>query len=50
METFESPSSGGTYTDPVYDAMGKIIDQVSPAEEYDLEAQDIRNEFKRPPY
>ncbi|KAJ4490137.1 hypothetical protein J3R30DRAFT_3399559 [Lentinula aciculospora] len=50
METFESPSSGKTYTDPVYDAMGKIIDKSSPAEEYDLEAQDIHNEFKRPPY
>ncbi|KAJ3754921.1 hypothetical protein EV360DRAFT_96374 [Lentinula raphanica] len=52
METFESPSSGATYTNPIYDAMGKILDKnsSSPAEEYDLEAQEIHNEFKHPPY
>ncbi|KAJ3746704.1 hypothetical protein DFH05DRAFT_1486321 [Lentinula detonsa] len=50
METFESPSSGATYANPIYDAMGKILDKNSPAEEYDLEAQDIHSEFKRPPY
>ncbi|KIK68478.1 hypothetical protein GYMLUDRAFT_237528 [Collybiopsis luxurians FD-317 M1] len=52
METFESPSTGRTYTDPEFDAMGNIIAKGSPAEEFesDPEAQEIRNEFKRPPY
>ncbi|KAF9078712.1 hypothetical protein BDP27DRAFT_1206997 [Rhodocollybia butyracea] len=48
METFESPSSAETYTQ--YDAMGNVIDKRSPTEDYDPEAQEIRNEFKRPPY
>jgi hypothetical protein len=48
METFESPSSGGTYTH--FDAMGNVVDKSSPTEDYDPEAQEIRNEFKRPPY
>lgn len=52
METFESPSSGRTYATETYDAMGNIIDKASPRDgfENDLEAQEIRNEFKRPPY
>jgi len=50
METFESPSTGRTYTE--YDAMGNIMNKSSPADdfEHDPEAQQIRNEFKRPPY
>ncbi|KAF5389541.1 hypothetical protein D9757_004078 [Collybiopsis confluens] len=52
METFESPSTGRTYTEPEFDVMGNIVAKGSPAEEFDqdLEAQQIRNEFKRPPY
>jgi hypothetical protein len=50
METFESPSTGRTYTE--YDVMGNaVLDKGSPTDyEHDLEAQEIHNEFKRPPY
>ncbi|KAK7441029.1 hypothetical protein VKT23_016811 [Stygiomarasmius scandens] len=49
METFESPTSPQKYVE--YDAMGNIISKDSPrTEEFDAEAQEIRNEFKRPPY
>jgi hypothetical protein len=52
METFESPSSGRTYADPEFDAMGNIIPKNSPVDEFenDPEAQVISSEFKRPPY
>uniref|UniRef100_A0A0W0FTF3 Transmembrane protein n=1 Tax=Moniliophthora roreri TaxID=221103 RepID=A0A0W0FTF3_MONRR len=45
METFESPSSR-TYGE--YDAMGNIITKGSPSDDFDAEAQEIRDEFKRP--
>lgn len=49
METFESPSSR-SYVE--YDAMGNVITKalVSPSDDFDAEAQEIRDEFKRPPY
>ncbi|KAL0563216.1 hypothetical protein V5O48_018858 [Marasmius crinis-equi] len=46
METFESPTS--PYVE--YDAMGNIITKASPSDDFDAEAQEIRHEFKRPPY
>ncbi|EEB88332.1 hypothetical protein MPER_13886, partial [Moniliophthora perniciosa FA553] len=46
METFESPSSR-TYHEQ-YDAMGNVITKGSPADDFDAEAQEIRDEFKRP--
>ncbi|KAL0069242.1 hypothetical protein AAF712_003605 [Marasmius tenuissimus] len=46
METFESP----TTLNVEYDAMGKVITKNSPSDDYDAEAQEIREEFKRPPY
>ncbi|THV01961.1 hypothetical protein K435DRAFT_654266 [Dendrothele bispora CBS 962.96] len=51
METFESPTSPQkSYVE--YDAMGNIVSKGLPEteEEFDAEAQAIRNEFKRPPY
>ncbi|KAK1225104.1 hypothetical protein PQX77_011973 [Marasmius sp. AFHP31] len=46
METFESP----TTLNVEYDAMGNVITKNSPSDDYDAEAQEIRHEFKRPPY
>ncbi len=43
METFESPSDKSTYLE--YDAAGQVK-----GEAYDAEAQNISEEFKRPPY
>ncbi|KAJ3818933.1 hypothetical protein F5880DRAFT_1680548 [Lentinula raphanica] len=55
MDTFESESpslSGATHMSSTYDSMSKIqLKQNSspPAEEYDLEAQEIHDESKHPP-
>ncbi|KAF9269673.1 hypothetical protein L218DRAFT_953301 [Marasmius fiardii PR-910] len=46
MQTLESPSS--PYVE--YDAMGNIISKASPSDDFDAEAQEIKHEFKRPPY
>lgn len=46
METFESP----TTLNVDYDAMGNVISKNSPSDDFDAEAQEIRHEFKRPPY
>lgn len=49
METFESP---GSFVE--YDAMGNIVkgsrDDSDYGHAHDLEAQQIKDEFKRPPY
>ncbi|KAJ3754918.1 hypothetical protein EV360DRAFT_86388 [Lentinula raphanica] len=55
MNTFESESpslSGATHINSTYDSMSKIQlkqNSSSPAEEYDLEAQEIHDESQHPP-
>jgi len=44
METFESPTDKSEYMG--YDVSGKVAG----VDGYDPEAQNIRDEFKRPPY
>ncbi|KAG7095374.1 hypothetical protein E1B28_006131 [Marasmius oreades] len=46
METLESPTS--PYVE--YDAMGNLVTKASPSDDFDAEAQEIRHDFKRPPY
>ncbi|KAF5371575.1 hypothetical protein D9758_003539 [Tetrapyrgos nigripes] len=49
METFQSPTTPKKYVE--YDAMGNIVNKDSPETvHFDPEAQEIRDEFKRPPY